>query len=184
MYKWAIKQHCLFDKNGRDKKPTHDPGCKRNRGVLFSQSDHTYCRITAGHFKYQGRQGFQGNEKIFRRIDIKQANISETDTGFRISGCGSVCIQVVPPDPKVRKLATRSTYMDGGCISNKLVTPKAYSSPPFALIGRVPAKSMRDMCTLIIITPVWPSQSWYTQLLRMFIQHPIYNIPFPHFQIF
>ena len=83
MYKWAIKQHCLFDKNGRDKKPTHDPRCKGNRGVLFSQSDHNYCRITAGHFKYQGRQGFQGNEKIFRRIDIKQANISETDTGFR-----------------------------------------------------------------------------------------------------
>ena len=58
-------------------------------------------------------------------MDIKQANISETDTGFRASGCGSVCIQVVPPDPKVRKLATKSTCIDDGCISNELDTTKS-----------------------------------------------------------
>ena len=31
----------LFDKNGRDKKPSHDSGDKRNRAILFSQSDPT-----------------------------------------------------------------------------------------------------------------------------------------------
>ena len=92
-------------------------------GILFSQLDHSYCRIPAGDFKYQDRQGFQGNEKFVKRMDIKKANISETDTGFRTSGCGSVCIQVVPADPKVHKLATGSTCMGGGCISNKLDSP-------------------------------------------------------------
>ena len=58
-------------------------------------------------------------------MDIKQANVSETDTGFRNSGCGSVCMQVVPPDPKVHKMATRSTCMDGGYISNKLDASKS-----------------------------------------------------------
>ena len=83
--------------------------------------------LTVGDFKYQGRQDFQENEKFVKRMDIKQANISETYTGFRISG--SVYIQVVPPDPKVHKLATRSTCMDGGCISDKLVIPKSICLP-------------------------------------------------------
>ena len=64
-------------------------------------------------------------------MDIKQANISETGTGFRTSGCGSVYIQIVPPDCKVHKLATRSTCMDGGCISDKLDTPKILCLPTF-----------------------------------------------------
>ena len=81
----------LFGKNGREKKPTNDSGGKGNMGILFTQSDHTYCRIPAGDFKYQGRQGFQGNGKFVKQMDIKEANISETNIGFRTSGCGSVC---------------------------------------------------------------------------------------------
>ena len=55
-------------------------------------------------------------------MNIKQTNISETDTGFRTSGCSCVCIQVVPPDPKVDELATRSTFINDGRISKKLYT--------------------------------------------------------------
>ena len=65
-------------------------------------------------------------------MDIKQANIQETDTGFRTSGYGFVCIQIVPPDPKVRELAAKSTCMDGGCILNKLSTPKSIYLPTFS----------------------------------------------------
>ena len=57
---------------------------------------------------------------------------------------------------------------------------KAYVFPPFALIGRVSAKAMRGNCTLIIITPVWLSQSRYIQLLRMSIQDLIFIHPFPN----
>ena len=46
------------------------------------------------YFKYQGRQDFWENEKFVKPMDIKQANVSETDPGFRTSGCESVCIQV------------------------------------------------------------------------------------------
>ena len=45
---------------------------------------------------------------------------------------------------------------------------------------RVLAKAVRDNCTLIIITPAWPFQPWYTQLLRMSIQDPIFTPPFPN----
>ena len=35
-------------------------------GILFSQSDHTYYRIPAEDFKYQGRQDVQGNNKFVK----------------------------------------------------------------------------------------------------------------------
>ena len=41
----------LFGKNGRDKKRTHDSGDKWNMGILFSQSNYSYCRIPVGDFK-------------------------------------------------------------------------------------------------------------------------------------
>ena len=44
---------------------------------------------------------------------------------------GCVCGCVVPPDSKVDKLATRSTCMNGGCILNKLDTPKSIHLPTF-----------------------------------------------------
>ena len=57
---------------------------------------------------------------------------------------------------------------------------KAYASLPFALIGRVVAKAKRNKCKLILVTPVCPSQPWYTQLLRMSIQDLIFIPPFPN----
>ena len=51
---------------------------------------------------------------------------------------------------------------------------KAHTFLPFSYIGRVLAKEMRGRCMLIIITSVWPSQPWYTQLLRISIQDSIF----------
>ena len=68
-------------------------------------------------------------------MDIKEANISETDTGFRTNGCGFVFIQVVPLDPKVHKLTTISPCMDGGCILNKLDIPKSIRLSTLLLSG-------------------------------------------------
>ena len=154
----------LFGKNGRDKKPTHDSGDKENMEIFFNQSDHTYCRIPAGDFtaEYQGGQGFQGMKNSSSEWVSNNPIFSKLIQDDRTSGCGSVCIQVVPPDPKVHKPATRSSCMDAGCISNKLDKPKGITFPPFVLIGRAIAKAMKDKCTLIIVTPVWPSQPWCT----------------------
>ena len=93
--------------------------------ILFSQPDYIYFRITAEYFKYYGRKGFHRNKKFVK------ANGCETDIGYRISGCGSVCIQVVPPDPKVHKLAATSSFMDGGYTSTKLDAPKSMLLPTF-----------------------------------------------------
>lgn len=120
-------------------------------------------------------------------MDLELKNASKTDTGLGTGGCGSVCIQIVSSDPKLHKVTTRSTCMNGGYISNKLDKPKAYAFPPFSLVGMMLAKAMRDKCTLNIITPVWPSQPRYIQLwgwvykIEFPISNPIFKIP--HFQI-
>ena len=59
---------------------------------------------------------------------------------------------------------------------------KACTFTPFALIGRVLAKVIRNKRTLIIITSVWPPQPWYTQLLRMSMQDPIFVPLFPNLE--
>ena len=104
----------LFGKNGRGKKPTHDSGGKGNMRFFLANQ----IALTAAYLlgSLNTRQGFHGNEKLVKWMDIKEANISETDTGFRTNGCGFVCIQVVLQDPKVHKLTTISPCMDGGCI--------------------------------------------------------------------
>ena len=71
------------------------------------------------------------------------------------------------PSCAIRFHATRFPCLAGECISKKLEKPKGMCLPTFALIRRVPAKIVRDKCTLIIKTPVRPSQPWYTQLFRL-----------------
>ena len=50
---------------------------------------------------------------------------------------------------------------------------KAYANPPWNLIGRVLAKLQQHQDTqMILITPLWPSQSWYPVLLDLLIDPP------------
>ena len=142
-------------------------------GILFSQSDHTYCRIPAWDFKYQGRQNF------VKQMDIKQANISESYTGVRTSVCGSACIHVVPPDPKVHKLATRSTCMDGGRISSKLVIPKSICLSTFYSYRESASQSSEGQA-YIDHSNTNVSFPTMVQLLRMSIQDSIFIPPFPN----
>ena len=48
-----------------------------------------------------------------------------------------------------------------------------YAFPPFSLIGRVLNKVMKHNIRLILVTPVWVTQTWYPQLLDMIIQEPL-----------
>ena len=169
----------LFGKNGRDKKPSNGSADKGNIGILFSQSDHTYCRIPARDLKYQGKQGFKGNNNFSREWILSRPMFQK-----RIQGLGTVDVDLfacrlchqIPryikwqPDPHAWMVDTfqiSSTHL------------KAYVFAPFTLIGRVLAKAMRDKFTLIIVTPVRRSQPWNTTLLRVSIQDSIFIAPFP-----
>ena len=55
---------------------------------------------------------------------------------------------------------------------------KGYAFPPFCLIGRVLRKVRKEGASLILITPTWPSQSWYPSLLEMIVACPILLPPY------
>ena len=48
-----------------------------------------------------------------------------------------------------------------------------YALPPFCLIRMVLAKVRKGKSLLLIITPAWQTQPWFTALLAMSVQHPI-----------
>ena len=50
---------------------------------------------------------------------------------------------------------------------------KGYAFPPFCLIGRVLKKVRAEKANLILITPTWPTQTWYPMLLGMITDYPI-----------
>ena len=51
-----------------------------------------------------------------------------------------------------------------------------YAFPPFRIIGRVLQKVMAEGATLILIAPIWPTQSWFATALKMLTQQP-YLLP-------
>ena len=49
---------------------------------------------------------------------------------------------------------------------------QAYAFPPFALIGRCLQKIRQEQATVLLIAPVWPTQTWYPWLLEMVVHFP------------
>ena len=50
---------------------------------------------------------------------------------------------------------------------------KFYCFPPFSLISRCLRKVEMDMKEGILIAPIWPTQVWWPQMLRLLIRHPV-----------
>ena len=48
-----------------------------------------------------------------------------------------------------------------------------YAFPPFGLLARVLAKIRHDEAVVLLIAPVWPTQSWYPLLLQLSTGQPI-----------
>ena len=100
-------------------------------------------------------------------MDIKQANASETNTGFWTTGCGSVCIQSCHQIPN-------------GCISNKLDIPKSMPLPTFCSYRESVSQSNEGQVYIDHNNTSVAFPTMYTQLLRMSIQDPNSIPPFPN----
>ena len=48
-----------------------------------------------------------------------------------------------------------------------------YAFPPFALVGKCLQKVRREKASLLIVAPVWPSQTWYPFLLEYLVRSPV-----------
>lgn len=49
----------------------------------------------------------------------------------------------------------------------------AYAFPPFCLLGKVVRKIDLERPALVLVAPLWPSQHWFPDLLRLAVRPPI-----------
>ena len=49
----------------------------------------------------------------------------------------------------------------------------SYAFPPFCLLPTILRKVMAEELDLVLVTPVWPTQAWYPQLLQLSVKPPI-----------
>ena len=50
---------------------------------------------------------------------------------------------------------------------------RGFAHPPWCLITRVLAKVLGQGTSLVLVTPCWPTQAWFPQLLQMLIDYPL-----------
>ena len=152
-----------------------------NLGLSHIKTDHSYCRAPNRNFEYGGRLRVQkcGNLK---RIDVEQGNLPKGLLKPRQTRDRSLCMESVETTKKIHILENRPIQHGERCISNKLVTrfkKRFPTSPPFSLIDRVLAKFQREKATMILVTPSWQTQAWFSKLLDMSIQIPILLPSYP-----
>ena len=103
------------------------------------------CPLETGYQYIANGENVTGNSHGERRI------------GFSIT--------TLTPDPN--SFAADAMQQD----LNKMFT---FAFPPFSLIGRVINKVLwKNIKAMILVTPSWQTQPWYTLLLRMSIQRPL-----------
>ena len=68
------------------------------------------------------------------------------------------------PDPHA--VAIDAFHMQWGNI-------QAYAFPPFSVIPRLLQKIRRDRARMTVITPIWPTQAWFSVALRMTVRQPL-----------
>ena len=82
-----------------------------------------------------------------------------------------------------RLTAQLKTYMswrpDPGVVATDALSQswnqiKGYAFPPFSLIGRCLTKVRREqVLEIVLITPKWPTQTWFPVLISMAVRRPI-----------
>ena len=140
-------------------------------GLSVSQSNSSYSRVLTKQSKYSGRLTIQKSQR-FKPFEIKPQNILSNCENQGNTSNRSICFPIEPSVTKIHVLAS-----PGSCAVDSLQRSwrnfHGYAFPPFCLIGKVLAKVRKDQYLLLIITPVWQTQSWYATSLSISAQHPI-----------
>ena len=50
---------------------------------------------------------------------------------------------------------------------------QAYAYPPTSIMPKVLEKVLMENCLPVLIAPAWPTQSWFSLLLEMSVDHPL-----------
>ena len=104
------------------------------------------------------------NQKIFTKIVSKFQFQPEVDLFASRLNAKLPVFVLYHPDPEAMHINAFSIYWQGRPF---------YAFPPFAVIGKVLHKIVLDVATGIIVVPNWPTQPWYSLLMKLLIDTPI-----------
>ena len=88
-------------------------------GVLFSETDHSYCKPHSGYREYQCRPAVSGVLGL-EQLETRSASVSEVEPSPGTSKCGSVCRQVECPVEQICQLETGSSSHGNRCFPTQL----------------------------------------------------------------
>ena len=109
----------------------------------------------------------------FEQLGIKQTNISPNRRALGSHRSRSVCGQIDCTETQICELETRSRSNSGRCSDVKLGSNSGVCIPTILLNKQVLGENNEGSGILIVVTPVWPNQPWYSQILEMLIDQPI-----------
>ena len=162
----------LFVENGRDKEYRTNPDLKGNLAVSTWAGDHDYCQTFTRESQLQGRISAR---KWILRMETVPSNFQENmpNIGEETKN-RSVCFKVFKSASKLLLLEARCQQSWHRCFSTGIVSQESICMTSFALILKVLKKAEEEKVpSLIIETSTWRTQSWYPELLRLSVSHPI-----------
>ena len=110
------------------------------------------------------RQGVQ-DDPVISGMAAPQGNVSADNDNVWEMCSGPIRYQAQRPTRSVCELETRPK-----CNRNRWIS---YAFPPFCLIGRCLRKVREEKASLVLVAPIWRSQSWYPALLELLIDLPL-----------
>ena len=79
---------------------------------------------------------------------------------------GFVCHPPQQSTALLHQLEARPLCCGHGCLSDFLGISKRVCLPPFCLVGKCLQKIRMEGSSVLLIAPVWPTQSWYPVFLE------------------
>ena len=155
---------------------TKSPACNDITSEIWSWCIENKTWLTAAHIPgvqntdadresriFNERTEWQLNPDVFSQIQMLWVT-SEIDLFATRANRQLAMFASWKPDPE-------ATYIDAFTFDGS--KHKYYCFPPFSLISRCLRKVEMDQAEGILIAPIWPTQVWWPQMLRLLIRHPV-----------
>ena len=142
----------LSSKDGRDNQSRFSSFKITNLELSHIKTDHSYCRAPTRNFECGGRLRVQKCEGL-KRMDVKQGNLPKALLALRVSEQLKKYISWKADPFSMGRDAFQTSWSQG----------LNYAFPSFSLIDSVLEKVQREKATLILVTPVWQTQTWFPE---------------------
>ena len=139
---------------------------------MSTKANHSEGRTHSGSPQHNSRQGVTSQTGFFR-LAPEPTILSDTNEGSGSVCDRSFCKQNQSP---ASRFYSYKPHPEAEAI-DALIQPWAgeleYAFPPFNLVARCLWKVIHEGATITLVCPVWPTQSWYAQLLPLVVATPI-----------